>query len=165
MDPFLFDRLPYLAMENVFKYLSTRDLVRCRAVCRHFKLFLDQFGVKKLIISDFQYVGAEYWYLTTKPIDYKDAIRCKALSALKPAQFKPIQQLKFLHVRLNRLTDFSVLNRFKQLVHLEIHFADKNHHQKRSLILPELRVLKLHSLFQNTFILKTPKLHALKYGS
>ena len=158
MDGFRFDQLPYLATKHIFKFLRLRDLATCRAVSRQFKFYSDEAEVHRLVVKD-RGEGFGCWHLTKRPIDFKDAISWKQFLALKPSQFKLNQQLRSLHIRLDRTFSFQTLNGFKQLAHLELNLMTSDR-RTRTLTLPELRVLKLNC-FRNSCLLKTPKLEVL----
>lgn len=156
-----FDLMPYLCMRQIFEYLGARDLAACRATCRLFKLYADQTEVRSLVVNDMARVNDRNWYSTKIPIDFNGAISLKKFTVLKSSTFQLDQHLKFLHIDTNwllaRQLDFVLLNRFSQLVHLELYLEITE--GDRTLALPQLRVLKLR--FTISCTLKTPKLQVL----
>lgn len=158
MDELRLDQLPYLAVRHIFKFLSIRDLVACRAVSRKFKFYADETDVQKLVVKDGS-EGCGCWHTTRRPIDFASAISWKEFAALKPSQFKLNQQLTSLHIRLDQMFSFRTLTAFKKLAHLELNLLTSDR-RTRTLALPELRVLKL-VCFRSSFLLKTPKLEVL----
>ena len=182
MDAIRLDQLPDLCLRKIFKFLSLRDLVRCRAVSRQFKFYSDEIGVNELVVtSDFSLclnlpsrVPCTTWYITNTAINFENYINPDMLVRCKSSPLKLVQQLKFLHLHVYE-GDFNVkiLNHFKQLVHLEIYLNSKWFNRVRrarrngpkTLILPNLKVLVLRDDPPDDsnapFALSTPKLEVL----
>lgn len=147
-------------MEKVFARLSLRDLIRCRAVSRQFKVYADQAlaTLDELIVESGYGTKPEHWYLTDRRIDWENSIRSNAFASIKSSILR-LDQLKFLHLDLNSLSDHKILNGFKQLEHLEI-VNGWSGALKKTLTLPNLRVLRFDD-HHGPFVLKTPKLEVL----
>ena len=171
MDAFKFDQLPDLCLRRIFAFLSLRDRMICRAVNRQFKFYADETVVDELAVSNGSALcgsngQCNVWYLTGRAFDYGNSISWNAFSSVKSSSPKLDQQLKFLHVHLNVVTDFDfeILNAFKQLVHLEVRLATKSDARTAdtTLVLPNLKVLDVHHYQkQHSYVLNTPKLEVL----
>ena len=159
-----FGQVPYLAMKNIFKFLGLRDLARCRAVCRQFKFYADEIEIDRLVVNDYKSTSGtrtlEPWYLTERSIDVQFLITRNEFFAIGRSQFR-LGQLKFLFIQLDQAFCFSTFcNQFKGLIHLKLAFGEIDY-QRRTLTLPELKVLKLFSSFP--CVLKTPKLEVVSF--
>ena len=162
MDAFNFEQLPDLCLRKIFAFLNLRDLVKCRAVNRQFKSYVDRTQVTELVVGDDKYLFCSYgrfgiWFQTERKIDVQGAISPKALVSAKSSPFKLHQQLKFLHFRSRGTFDFKIFNDLKQLVHLEFHSWAPI---KQTLALPNLKVLSLSC--GGSPVLNTPKLEVLR---
>ena len=181
MSRLTIDQLPDLCLRRIFSFLNFRDLNRCRAVCRLLKLYADQTEVTKLVVNTDRENGI--WYLTNRPIEFEGSISWEAFSTLNSPQserpgefqrFKLLQQVRFLNIWPPHRPKYYVeimstdfLNKFKQLVHLEINNVNWvtiqfiGHPKKLSL--PNLRVLNLTHLILHPPVLNTPNLEVLLY--
>lgn len=150
-----------LFMEKVFARLGLRDLIRCRAVSRQFKVYADQAlaTLDELIVQSGYGTKPKHWYLTDRRIDWENSIRSNAFASIKSSLLR-LDQLKFLYLNLNSGFDHKILNGFKQLEHLEIVAYSSGGTQKKTLTLPNLRVLRFGD-HHDFFVLKTPKLEVL----
>ena len=167
------DQLPDLCLRRIFSCLGWRDLVRCRAVCRLFKLYAEQTEKHELAVNLYFGGREKYWHLTDRPIESKDEISWTTFLTLNSLKFKLgefqlklLQQVKFLCVYPpNRAMYTDLLNDFKQLIHLEIknnHGAPIRFYGARKLELPNLRVLDLSHIILDPPLLDTPKLEVLR---
>ena len=160
MDELRIDQLPYLCLKRIFKHLSIKDLAKCRAVNRLFKFYAEDTALVELIaVESYWWVEREHWFLTNRPLNFDNEISWEALSCFKSSPFT-LDQLKFLQICLwDADVNCELLNRFKQLVQLEICMPSEGHSTK-TLDLPNLKVLWFYQ--HGSYVLKTPKLEALK---
>lgn len=165
------DQLPYLAIKRLFRCLSLRDLLSCRAVNRQLKFYVDQIGVDELIACQGFQCNLSLcanWWPGDRPINYESAVNWKVfLSAASKSPFRLDQQLKFLHIHpMCSNFDFNFLNAFHCLTHLEIKPISQNNSRPVTLTLAYLKVLDVYPTHKGlrddvSYILKTPKLEFL----
>lgn len=157
--------LPDLCLRRIFSFLDLRSLVKCRAVCRLFKYYANGAKVNSLVVNEPPKLEEAYWYLTDRPIKLEGSISLKSFHSLRPSQFKLRLHLKFLCIYLDEdsLLNFKFLNRFKQLVQLEIEWSDSGEPENIELNLPHLKHLRLCEFFDSSrhIVLNTPKLEVL----
>ena len=162
-------QLPDLCLRQIFSCLDLRSLVRCRAVCRLFKLHADQVNVPELVVSDMcKYLPKLFhqkWYTTDRSVDFECSIKEETYFCSQSLHLAHLlQQLKFLYIYPeNSALDY--LDRCKQLVHLEILFNNyepKDEKDGRTkLVLPSVRVLCLCNL-KFAIALNAPRLEVLE---
>lgn len=160
-----FDQMPDLCLRKILNFLNLRDRLKCRAVNRQFKFYVE-IGVDELVVSGgrivFGKLRQERWYLTDRPIELRNSITWPGFESMRLSIMPKLEhQLKFLHLRLwpGSFFDFGLLNRFQQLVQLQFEITNKL--GPWTLSLANLKVLNVRSCRFTSFVLKTPKLDVL----
>ena len=155
------DDLPTEMINELFKHLHPKDLASCSLVNRHWHSIYVGFKVQSLAaMTDQNTLDLAKWYDLNQPI--QEAERCR------PAMFdrlvdKPLlSNLKHLALCDGKFAfDLNKLNRFQQLVHLEIKSDFKG---KVHLNLPRLKVLAFHYFnWHCTLSIDCPLLSTLFY--
>ena len=132
------DDLPPEMICELFEYLQPKDLVVCSMVNRRWHSIYAGFKVQSLAIIDPE--DPFNWHESNQPI--RKVERCTWWMFCNLKEKPLLSNLKHLALRGDHLEfDLNKLNRFQQLVHLEIdtHLVGKVH-----LNLPRLEVLAIH---------------------
>ena len=156
------DDFPAEMISELFKYLRLKDLVTCSMVNKRWHSIYSSFRVNSLVaIGDIDYEIIK-WYPNLE-IEGKE--RCY----LKSERFNQLAKQPLLS-NLKRLAlcdylpsfDLNELNRFKQLVHLQINVHRLN--EEVHLIFPKLRVLVLTYQYDHSILsVDCPELSLLAY--
>ena len=123
---------------ELFKHLPLKDLVACSMVNKRWHFIYSNLRLHSLAATDFDDLFR--WYQSNLPI--QDAERCPQFVFLRLAEKPLLSNLKHLAVSGSFEFDLNKLNRFQQLLHLEINITLRN--KKLHLNLPRLKVLVLH---------------------
>ena len=160
--------LPPEMINELFEYLPLKDLAAYSLVNKRWHSIYAAFKLHTLVANDFD-VHDRYCYVRTKwfhsnqPI--QDEEQCSPAMFLRLAEKPLLSNLKQLALFIHMLEfDLNELNRFEQLVHLEIDSLSsvKNVH----LNLLRLRVLAIYSLNDNCpLTVDCPQLHTLLYSN
>ena len=131
--------LPWEMISELFKNLPPKDLASCSLVNKRWHSIFTAFKLHSLVATDSD--GLFRWYHSKRPI--QEAERCRRWMFLRLAKKPLLSNLRHLAVLTPMYEsgfDLNDLNRFQQLVHLEIMYFP--HEQKRThLSLPKLKVL------------------------
>ena len=172
MSQLAIDQLPELCLKKIFGYFGPKDLAKCKAVNRRFKLYADQLGIPELIVRVYN-PKEEYpcrWYLTDRRIEWKHSINRQEFKSIQTLQPQLRQQLKFLFIDSFEVTDLEFINGCKHLEHLEAREPNRGsslperalpNHSPSEWTLPNLKVLCFHSWNYHRMVLKTPSLQVL----
>ena len=154
------DDLPPEMIRAVFEHLHPKDLAACSMVNRRWHAIYANFKLHRLVVIDFDPVReVRKWYNSNQPI--LEAERCDPAMALRLAEQPLLSDFKHLVLCGSFEYDLNMLNRFQQLVHLEIgiDLVGKVH-----LKLPRLRVLAFHRENMNCALsIGCPELSTLSY--
>lgn len=153
--------LPLEMIREIFKHLRPNDLVACARVNKRWNSVYSGFRVRRLVAIQ------NYWYFPSKLYNSNQPIR-KELCHLnwffrlkdKPL-FSNLTHLAFcgFDSDLAKL-DLNVLNKFSQLIHLEI-IVGVLVVKEVNLNLPKLRTLALHGCNNSRFLVDCPELSVL----
>ena len=132
--------LPLEMISELFKNLPPKDLASCSMVNKRWHSIYTSFKLQSLVATDSE--DTFRWYHSNRPI--QEAERCSRWMFVCLIEKLLLSNLKHLAVCIWRPEfDLNVLNRFQQLVHLEINFFPPD--QKRThLSLSSLKVLAFH---------------------
>ena len=139
------DDLPPEMICELFEYLPLRDLVVCSMVNKRWHSIYAAFKKHKLVImqSRMNFINAISCHRSNRPI--AEADRCRPWMFSRLAE-KPLLS-KLNHLTLSDFREFEFdlnkLNRFQQLVHLEIHRISSDQREMH-LNLPRLKVLVIN---------------------
>ena len=132
------ENLPPEMICELFEYLHPKDLAACSMVNKRWHSIYAAFKKHRLVVKN-NCVYPISWYSSNRPI--AEADRCSSATFRHLAE-KPLLS-KLSHLILND-SDFRFdLNRFQQLVHLEIHTFPSDQREMH-LNLPRLKVLLIY---------------------
>ena len=167
MDRSAIERLPDLCLRKIFGYLGTRDLARCRRVCRLFNFYVNQTTTLELAVRKPSQRGQTCrWHLTDRPIERDDVISWQAFESLLTSKPRVRQQLICLWIGQFQAfaSNVQLLNAFQELVHLDI--SKWSGRTSVELALPNLRALgiRYETLQGQLWLTKlnTPRLEVLR---
>ena len=153
--------LPPEMISKLFEYLPPKDLALCSMVNRRWHSIHATFKLHRLAALDYQpFYELILWHNSNQPI--QETERYSPAMFLRLVEKPLLSNLK--HLALSGLFKFDLneLNRFQQLVHLEIslpYLAGKVH-----LNLPRLRVLAIYYTNEDCVLsIDCPELHTLLY--
>lgn len=160
----MLDKLPDLVIELIlFEYLSYEDVFNLRLVCKKLNQF-KKFSKLNLFVNNYPF--NDYLFYTNKLINHANSLRIKSLETFKSVdfstRFNKIQQLSICCSTNSYklvLEDLNCLNRFQNLVHLQINSLRSI---KGEIDLPNLRICSIHTLNDSVFKVNCPKLKALQ---
>ena len=133
--------LPPEMIRELFKYLSPEDLVVCSMVNRRWHSIHATFKLHQLAVTDYDHLGdLVKWNGSNRPIP--EAARCPESVFLHLIEKPLLSNLRHLALTGSFKFDLNKLNRFGQLMHLEINILWLN--GKFHLNLPKLKVLAIH---------------------
>ena len=161
------DDLPSEMICELFRHLPPNDLIACSMVNKRWHLIYDAFKLHRLAALDYQpYYELILWHGSNQPI--QETERCDLAMFVRLAEKPLLSNLRHLALSgyefeydLNKLNH---LNRFRQLVHLEISISSLG--GNLHLNLPGLKVLAFH--YFNAYCalsIDCPKLHTLLYNN
>ena len=131
--------LPSEMIRELFEYLPPKHLAACSMVNRRWQSIYADFKLHRLVVTDHDY-SLNKWKDTNQPI--REAERCSLAMFRRLAEKPLLSDLKYLVLDdYDPKSDLKKLNRFRQLVHLEIYKIDFD---KVNLNLPRLKVLAFH---------------------
>ena len=135
------DDLPPEMISRLFEYLPPKDLAPCSLVNKHWHSIYVAFKLHSLVATDYDekhLFGIKKWYHTNRP--FREAERCRPAMFGRLVEKPLLSNLKQLALCGYKFEfDLNKLNRFKQLVHLEIRISLSK--MKVHLNLPRLEVL------------------------
>ena len=142
--PTTIEDLPPEMIGELFKYLHLKDLVACSLVNKRWNSIYAAFKLHRLAVIDDQYEDDYHkWFNSNRPI--QKAEWCCPTMFLRWTEKPLLSNLKQLLLYTHKFEfDLNKLNRFRQLVHLEISVISSGE-VKVNLNLSELKVLALHS--------------------
>ena len=153
--------LPPEMISELFGYLPPKDLVACSQVNKRWYSIYAAFKLQSLVTIDSE--DFFRWYHSNQPI--QEAEQCRRWMFVRLAKKPLLSNLKHLALCDSEFEfDFNDLNRFEQLVHLEMatfpSICGKIH-----LNLPRLKVLAIHYWDrQCPLTIDAPELSTLLYG-
>ena len=156
------DDLPLEMISELFEYLHPKDLAACSLVNWRWHSIYSNFKLHRLAVMRDEHEPAK-WYGSNQPI--QEAERCPPSMFPRLAEKPLLSNLKHLTLHTNELKfDLNKLNRFQQLVHLEINVHE--FHQMMVLLnLPRLKVLVIRGCDDRTMTIDCPLLSTLvHYG-
>ena len=135
--------LPPEMIGELFKCLQPRDLIMCSMVNKRWRSIYAGFKVHRLVASVDGGYDLHKWYYSNWRIE--EAERCSAAIFIPLVKKPLLSNLRHLALCGYKFKfDLNRLNRFKQLVQLEISFGWFSK-KKVNLKLPRLKVLAIHS--------------------
>lgn len=135
------DDLPPELICELFKHLHLRDLAACSLVNKHWHSIYSSFKLDGLIVNQILHYDRSKWCHSDRKIEDKHLCHPKWFNHL--AKKPLLSNLKHLALSCKSSEfDLNELNRFGQLVHLEI--VIKNLEDNVNLVLPKLKVLVFH---------------------
>ena len=150
--------LPPEMISELFEHLPPKDLIACSMVNTRWQSIHAAFKLHRLAAIDRDRERIK-WYGSNRPI--QEAERCGPATFLRLVEKPLLSNLKQLALNCDLDFDLNELNRFRQLVHLEINIdlAGKVH-----LNLPKLKVLAFHDFnFDCALSIDCPELNTLLY--
>ena len=153
------EELPCEMISELFEYLPPKDLVACLMVNKRWHSIYAAFKLHRLAAFDYQpYYELILWHGSNQPI--QEAERCDLAMFVRLAEKPLLSNLR--HLALSGYEFEYDLNRFRQLVHLEINISSLG--ENLHLNLPGLKVLAFHSSNDHCALsIDCPKLHTLLY--
>ena len=155
------ENLPPEMICAVFEHLPPKDLAACSMVNKRWHSIHASFKLHRLVVTDY---NPEFnfikWQGSNEPI--QEAEQCRSAMFLRLAEKPLLSKLK--HLALSGYPfefDFNELNRFQQLVHLEIYVASSS--GEMHLNLPSLKVLAIHYNDHCALSVDCPELSTLLY--
>ena len=153
------DDLPPEIISECFKKLSLKDLATCSLVDKRWQSIYAAFKLNQLFVTD-NPENPRKWYDSNQPIPVESVCRLKTFTCL--AEKPLLSDLKHLAIVGGYFEfDLNELNRFQQLVHLEICTASFDR-EKVYLKLPKLKVLVWN--FNWPVSIDCPELSTLVYA-
>ena len=155
--------LPPEMISELFEYLQLKDLAACSLVNKRWHSIYSNFKVHQLAAYD-NYFNSLFisWYDSSRTI--REAELCRPWMFYRLAEKPLLSNLKHLALYpWESKFDLNQLNRFQQLIHLEIK-GRKFHHRKVHLNLPRLKVLVIRSTNLQTVSIDCPLLSTLVYS-
>ena len=154
--------LPWEMINELFKYLSPKDLATCSLVNKRWHSVYVAFKLQRLAVigDDPEFYELSRWYNSNRRVDETE--RCSLAMFRRLAEKPLISHLKHLSLCGHDLEfHLNKLNRFKQLVHLEFNIGRFN---GADLNLPRLRVLAFHEFnYSCALSIDCPELRTLLY--
>ena len=155
------DDLPPEMICAIFEHLHPKDLASCSMVNRRWHAIHAGFKLHRLVVTDYHPTyDLIKWYHSNQPI--QEAERCRPAMFLCLEEKPLLSNLRHLAVAGSFEFDFNKLNRFRQLVHLEICIGWLG--GEVHLNLPRLRVLAFHRFNSDCALsIDCPELSTLFY--
>lgn len=155
------ENLPLEMINELFKYLPLKDLAVCSMVNKCWNSIYSNFKVCKLFVDDDRYLEPLKWFDLNRTV--REAEQLNDLEKFGRLVEKPLlSNLKYLALCDLLKFDLNKLNRFQQLVHLEVNslYNLKTLH----LNLPKLKVLAFHNFnWDCSLLIDCPLLSTLCY--
>lgn len=157
------DQLPIEVYQMIFEYLDLIEISNCRLVSKKLNEFVKTFRVRELSFYDSDWDRRHFWFYDGNPIYPCNSLSGSKVSILNSTSID-LQYLKRLRFGIvEDEFDLEVVNKFENLVHLELDFEyNAGGWSEES----EIKKLKLNSLkhlflhFESPIFIKfdTPKL-------
>ena len=159
------ENLPPEMISELFEYLHPKDLIACSLVNKRWHSIYAAFKLHRLVVTDYPDSDPDYyiikWGFSNQPI--QEAERCCPAMFLRLVEKPLLSNLRQLTLSGDDLEfDLNELNRFPQLVHLEIdtYLAGEVH-----LNLSRLKVLVFHDCNEEcAWSIDCPELSTLEYS-
>ena len=144
-SPATIDDLPAEMIRELFKHLSLKDLTACSIVNKRWHSIYSDFRVDSLVVTYGSESELDFskWYNSNRRL--RDSRQCPHKMFIRLLNRPLLASLKHLSFcwYIPSEFDLNVLNKFSQLVHLEIHSPDLRGKKVVNLSLPTLTVLVL----------------------
>ena len=151
--------LPPEMISELFEHLPPKDLASCSLVNKRWHSIYVSFKLHSLVATDSE--DFFRWYHSNRPI--QEAERCDRGMFIGLIEKPLLSNLKHLVLAGSLEFDLNDLNRFQQLVHLEINFNYFDQ-KKVHLNLPRLNVLAFHHFnYDCDLSIDCPQLSTLLY--
>ena len=159
------ENLPPEMISELFRLLHPKDLAACSLVNKRWNWIYSNFKLHRLVAIDHPHDRPNEWYETGNKIEEKEM--CHPDQFYRLAEKPIVSNLRYLAL-FESWNGFELtkLNRFSQLVHLEIHtgFLNISYTIQVNLNLPELKVLVIHRFNRRyPLLLNCPQLGLLVY--
>ena len=112
------DDLPPEIISELFKHLSLKDLAACSQVSKRWHLIYADFRLQRLVVTDYEHHHIPKWFHSGRRVEEQQLCHPKVFRRLRTRPL--LSNLKHLSLSGQFIFDFEKLNRFRQLVHLEI---------------------------------------------
>ena len=153
--------LPPEMISELFEYLPPKDLAACSMVSKRWHSIYAAFRLLRLVVTNYDsYYGLSKWKSSNRPILEREL--CSLAMFGRWAEKPLLSNLKHLVLSGSFEFDLSELNRFQQLVHLEIIILWSK--GKVQLNLPRLKILAFHEYNDGAALsIDCPELSTLLY--
>ena len=161
--PTSIDDLPPEMICELFKHLHLKDLAACSQVSKRWHSIYVDFKVQRLVVFDRKGSHIREWYQSGRRVE--DHQLCHSDMFNRLAELPLLSSLKHLALCLNepKSHEMNQLNRFSQLVHLEMGLGNAAE-EKVHLSLPRMKVLVFHQINERCPLsIDCPVLSALFY--
>lgn len=81
-------RIPVELLLNLSKFLSIRDRLRLRCVCKEWRSFIDEFCLDELVLFLHVHPTLELWSYNSKPIEFRNLVFLQSCGCLWEDGFK-----------------------------------------------------------------------------